>query len=75
MIQLVIIAAMGWSFSTLPLHAHNGSSAVALPAGDIAIDVDFAATLSDEHRALLTGEQKFNWPRKHRDLGAPAETV
>ena len=38
-------------------------------------DPDFAATLSDEHRALLTGEQKFNWPRKHRDLGAPAETV
>jgi hypothetical protein len=33
---------MGWSFSTLPLHAHNGSSAVALPAGDIAIDGDFA---------------------------------
>lgn len=38
-------------------------------------DPDFAATLSDEHRALLTGEQKFNWPRKHRDLAAPAETV
>lgn len=38
-------------------------------------DPDFAKTLSDEHRALLTGEQKFNWPRKHRDLGTPAETV
>jgi hypothetical protein len=38
-------------------------------------DPDFATTLSDEHRALLTGEQKFNWPRKHRDLGTPAETV
>lgn len=38
-------------------------------------DPDFAATLSDEHRALLTGEQKFNWPRKQRDLGAPAVTV
>ncbi|MFT5087122.1 MAG: ectoine hydroxylase-related dioxygenase (phytanoyl-CoA dioxygenase family) [Candidatus Latescibacterota bacterium] len=38
-------------------------------------DPDFAKIQSDEHRALLTGEQKFNWPRKHRDLGAPAETV
>ncbi len=38
-------------------------------------DPDFAKTLSDEHRALLTGEQKFNWPRKQRDLGAPAETA
>ena len=34
-------------------------------------DPDFAATVSDEHRFLLTGESKFNWPRKSRDLGDP----
>jgi len=38
-------------------------------------DPDFAKTLPDEHRALITGESKFNWPRKHRDLAIPAETV
>jgi hypothetical protein len=38
-------------------------------------DPDFAATLSDEHRALLTGESKFNWPRKRRDLAVSAESV
>ena len=34
-------------------------------------DPDFAASVSDEHRSLLTGESKFNWPRKRRDLGDP----
>ncbi len=38
-------------------------------------DPDFAATVSDEHRALLTGGSKFNWPRKRRELGMPMETV
>ena len=38
-------------------------------------DIDFAATVSDEHRALLTGESKFHWPRKRRDLGAPAQVI
>ena len=38
-------------------------------------DMDFAATVSDEHRALLTGESKFNWPRKRRDLGVPMEVA
>ena len=38
-------------------------------------DPDFAQTLSDEHRALITGEQKFHWPRNPRDLGIPAATV
>jgi ectoine hydroxylase-related dioxygenase (phytanoyl-CoA dioxygenase family) len=38
-------------------------------------DPDFAQTLSDEHRALITGEQKFHWPRNPRDLGVPAATV
>lgn len=38
-------------------------------------DPDFAATVSDEHRALLTGESKFNWPRKRRDLAVAMETV
>ena len=37
-------------------------------------DPDFVQTLSDQHRRLLTGEQKFQWSRKHRDLAAPAET-
>ena len=31
-------------------------------------DPEFLKTLSDEHRTLLTGEQKFNWQRKARDL-------
>ncbi|NKB71689.1 MAG: hypothetical protein GKR89_31830 [Candidatus Latescibacteria bacterium] len=35
-------------------------------------DPDFIDTLSDEHRALITGEQKFIWPRNPRDLGLPA---
>lgn len=34
-------------------------------------DPDFVKTLSDEHRALLTGEQKFQWHRKTRDLSLP----
>lgn len=34
-------------------------------------DPDFAKTVSDEHRALLTGEEKFHWPRNPRDLGEP----
>lgn len=38
-------------------------------------DPDFVKTLPDEHRALITGESKFNWPRKHRDLAIPAETA
>ncbi len=38
-------------------------------------DMDFAATVSDEHRALLTGESKFNWPRKRRDLSVAMEVV
>ena len=37
-------------------------------------DPDFVQTLSDQHRRLLTGEQKFQWSRKHRDLATPAET-
>ena len=37
-------------------------------------DPDFVQTLSDQHRRLLTGEQKFQWSRKHRDLAAPAQT-
>lgn len=35
-------------------------------------DPDFAQTVSDEHRQLLTGESKFHWPRNPRDLGEPA---
>ena len=27
-------------------------------------DPDFAAAVSDEPRSLLTGESKFNWPRR-----------
>ncbi len=38
-------------------------------------DPDFVTTLSDEHRALITGEQKFHWPRHPRDLGTPVETI
>ena len=37
-------------------------------------DPDFVQTLSDQHRRLLTGEQKFQWSRQHRDLAAPAQT-
>lgn len=37
-------------------------------------DMDFAQTVSDEHRALLIGESKFNWPRNPRDLAVPMET-
>ncbi|MEE2754532.1 MAG: phytanoyl-CoA dioxygenase family protein [Candidatus Latescibacterota bacterium] len=32
-------------------------------------DPDFAKTVSDEHRELLTGEKKFHWPRNPRELG------
>ena len=35
-------------------------------------DPDFLTTLSAEHRALLSGEDKFHWHRQARDLGAPA---
>ena len=35
-------------------------------------DPDFVETLSDEHRALLTGNAKFHWPRQSRTLGQPA---
>ena len=38
-------------------------------------DLDFAGELSEEHRALLTGEIKYGWQRKVRDLGTPAEEV
>ncbi len=38
-------------------------------------DPDFVKTLSDEHRALITGENKFHWERNHRDLADPAQTV
>lgn len=34
-------------------------------------DPDFLETISDEHRALLSGEAKFRWPRNPRDLGEP----
>ena len=36
---------------------------------------DFVATLSDEHRALLTGEARYKVQRKRRDLGTQAETL
>jgi hypothetical protein len=36
-------------------------------------DPDFLTTLPDEHRALLSGEAKFNWQRRARDLAAPTE--
>ena len=36
---------------------------------------DFVVTLSDEHRALLTGEARYGVGRKVRDLGTPAETL
>ena len=35
-------------------------------------DPDFVQTLPDEHRQLLTGEQKFHWPRQPRQLGDPS---
>ena len=35
-------------------------------------DPEFVQTLPDEHRQLLTGEQKFHWPRQPRQLGAPS---
>ena len=38
-------------------------------------DPDFLKTLSDEHRLLLTGEQKYRWNRRARDLSVPAQTV
>ena len=38
-------------------------------------DPDFAETLSDQHRALITGERKFQWKRKFRDLAMPAQSV
>lgn len=36
-------------------------------------DPDFLKTLSDEHRTLLTGEQKFNWQRRARELSQPTD--
>ena len=38
-------------------------------------DPDFAKALSNQHRALITGEQKFQWTRKLRDLAMPAQSV
>lgn len=38
-------------------------------------DPDFVKTISDKHRALLTGKTRFAWSRKRRDLAAPAEPV
>ena len=38
-------------------------------------DPDFVETLSDEHRALLTGANKFQWTRRRRDLAVPAQTT
>lgn len=35
-------------------------------------DPDFVQTLPYEHRQLLTGEQKFHWPRQPRQLGDPS---
>ena len=35
-------------------------------------DPDFVQTLPDEHRQLLTGEQKFHRPRQPRQLGDPS---
>lgn len=35
-------------------------------------DPDFVKTVSDEHRALLTGEEKFKWLRNPRALGEAA---
>ena len=34
---------------------------------------EFAAGLSDQHRALLTGEGKFGWRERTRELSAPAQ--
>ena len=38
-------------------------------------DPEFVKTLSDEHRALLTGEAKFDWQRHPRHLGESAARV
>jgi hypothetical protein len=35
-------------------------------------DPDFVASLDDEHRTLLTGESKYGWQRRARDLATPA---
>ena len=35
-------------------------------------DPAFAAGLSPEHRALLTGESRFGWQRRARTLAEPA---
>ena len=35
-------------------------------------DLEFARQLPEEQRALLTGERKYGWERKVRDLGRPA---
>ena len=35
-------------------------------------DPDFVQGLSDEHRALLTGNAKYSWQRQNRRLGDPA---
>ena len=38
-------------------------------------DPDFAATVSEGQRSLLTGGDKYGWHRKARELGSPAESV
>ena len=35
----------------------------------------FVAGLSDQHRALLTGEIRYKWHERTRELGAPAQSV
>jgi len=38
-------------------------------------DMEFAAGLSEEHRALLTGDRKYNWEPQARDLGDAAQIL
>ncbi len=38
-------------------------------------DMDFVAGLSEEHRALLTGDRKYGWERRARNLGDAAEVL
>jgi len=38
-------------------------------------NADFTAGLSDHHRELLTGEIKFRWHERTRELGMPAQAV
>ena len=38
-------------------------------------NMEFADTLTEEHRSLLTGDRKFNWQRRERNLGEPAGAV